>query len=247
MKSKLWTEDEINYLEEQWGTKSIKTIGVKLNRTVDAVKNKAYEIGLRSFLNQGEYITFHQLIKTMGYTGGYKHLEERLLKVNFPMKYKKVINRRYKIVYLKDFWRWVEKHKQDISFAKFEKGTLGEEPKWVDEKRKADLSNPSKLKHNRKWTKAEDSLLIAKTKSCRYTYKDLAKEFNRTEAAIKRRLYDLAVPYRPIPLDTHIKWTDEENKKMFELYEKGYDTYAIAQALNKTHLSISDRLKKVVI
>ena len=37
----------------------------------------------------------------------------------------------------------------------------------------------------------------------------------------------------------------EENKKMFELHDKGYDTYSIAKALGKTHLSICDRLKKV--
>jgi hypothetical protein len=72
----------------------------------------------------------------------------------------------------------------------------------------------------------------------------LALEFNRTENAIKRRLYDLAVPYRPIPRDNHIKWSEEENKTMFDLNKKGYSTAVIAKILNKSQLTISDRLKE---
>ena len=64
---------------------------------------------------------------------------------------------------------------------------------------------------------------------------------------IKRRIYYLAVPYRPVPRNNHIKWTDEENRKMFELHDKGYDSYVIAKILGKTHLSICDRLKKVKV
>lgn len=247
MGTKNWSEEEIEILEDKWGTVSIPQIAKVLGRTIHSIKCKAYKIGLGTFIDSGEYITFNKFVKAIGHGGSYSFLEKRLLKIDFPIKYKKSINKRYKVIYLNDFWKWAEKHKQDISFAKFEKGMLGEEPSWVEEKRKADLTNPSKINHNRKWTKEDDCLLIEKTKSCRYTYKDLAREFNRTENAIKRRLYDLAVSCRPVPLDTHIKWTDEETKKMFELHEKGYDTYAIAKVLNKTHLSICDRLKKVVV
>ncbi|MFL0167688.1 hypothetical protein [Candidatus Clostridium helianthi] len=247
MGAKNWTKEEVGLLEDKWGSTPIPQIAKQLGRTIHSIKCKAYKIGLDTFIDCGEYVTFNKFTKAIGYGGSYGYLEKRLLKLDFPLKHKKSIKMRYKVVYIKDFWIWAEQHKQDISFAKFEKGMLGEEPDWVQEKRKADSSNPSKLNHNRKWTKAEDNLLIEKTKLCRYTYKDLARDFNRTENAIKRRLHDLAVPYRPVPLDTHVKWTDEENKKMFELHEKGYDTYAIAQALNKTHLSISDRLKKVVV
>ncbi|WP_368260255.1 Myb-like DNA-binding domain-containing protein, partial [Clostridium paraputrificum] len=101
----------------------------------------------------------------------------------------------------------------------------------------------SKVFHNRTWTKEDDTLLISLIKTYKYTYKDLASRFNRTEAAIKRRLKDLNVPYRPIPLDNHIKWTDEEDNLMINLYNQGYDAYSIAKKLNKTHLSIPDRLR----
>lgn len=96
---------------------------------------------------------------------------------------------------------------------------------------------------NRPWTNEDDQLLIQKVKAYRYTYRDLAAYFNRTECAIKRRLMDLAVPYRPVPRSNHVKWTDEETKTMLDLSEKGYSTATIAKMLDKTQLSISDRLK----
>lgn len=240
-----WTKDEINYLEDNWGIISIIGIAKKLNKTIDAVRCKAYRIGLRNFINNGDYITFNQLVNAIGYGGSYGYLGKRLSKLDFPIKYKKIISKKVKIVYLNDFWKWCEKHKSSLNFAKFEKNSLGLEPDWVDEKRKMDKKNPGKLIHNRKWTSEDDNLLISLTKSCKYTYKDLSKRLNRTENAIKRRLYDLKVPYRPIPRDNHIKWSDEENEKMIELHNKGYDSNAIAQLLNKTQLSICDRLKKV--
>lgn len=243
--AKAWSKEELELLEDKWGITPIPQIARLLNRTINSIRCKAQKIGLERFIDQGEYVTFNKFIKAIGYSKSYSYLEKRLMKIDFPMKHKKSVEMNYKVVYIKDFWKWAEKHKQDISFAKFEKGSLGEEPPWVVEKRKADLTNPSKVNNNRKWTKDQDNLLIEKTKSCKYTYKDLARDFNRTENAIKSRLYYLAVPYRPVPLDNHIKWTKEENRKMFELNTKGYDTYAIAIVLNKTHLSISDRLKKV--
>ncbi|MNI98352.1 hypothetical protein D3C73_1571820 [compost metagenome] len=46
-----------------------------------------------------------------------------------------------------------------------------------------------------------------------------------------------------MPRDNHIKWTDEENKRMIELYNQGYSSASIAKVLDKTELSISDRLR----
>ncbi len=242
-----WTKEETEYLEDKWGMTSITGIAKNLNRSINSVKCKAFKIGLQRFIDQGEYVTFNQFTKAIGYGGSYSYLEKRLRKLDFPVKLKASVNMKYKIIYINDFWEWAEQHKQDISFAKFEKGMLGEEPELEDVKRKADSKNPSKLSHNRKWTNAEDNLLIERLKSYKYTYSDLSEEFKRTEAAIKRRIYDLAISYRPVPRNTHLKWTDEENKKMFELHDKGYDTYSIAKALGKTHLSISDRLRKVQV
>lgn len=241
---KKWTDREMEYLEDNWGYMTIPGIAKKLNRSIEAIRSKSIKMKLGRHIHQGDYVTLNSLMIALGFNNGCNYLIERLKKKGFPIKYRTSIKVKYKVVDLEEFWKWTEENKQLLSFARFEKGALGAEPKWVDEKRKADMKNPSKRAHNRNWTKEHDNTLVYMCKANRYTYADIAKELNRTEGAVKRRLYDLGVPYRPVPRDSHIKWTDEDNKKMIELYNKGYDSNAIAIALNKTQLSICDRLKK---
>lgn len=240
-----WTSEEIEYLCENWGVISIPAICKNLNRSKYSIQNKVQRLGLGGHTDGGELITFSKLIKALGFNNSYTLLRDKYTSAGLKIIYKTINTKKIAKVDLKEFWKWAEKNKGILNFSKFEKGMLGSEPNWVNEKRQADKINPTKHDHNRPWTKEDDNRLISKTKSCRYTYKDLSKELNRTENAIKRRLYDLGVPYRPLPLNNHIKWTKEENEKMVELYKKGYDTYAIATALNKTQLSISDRLKSI--
>lgn len=236
---KAWTTEEMDYLENKWGRVTVSYIAKKLRRTETSITLKAQRMKLGSRL-AGEYVTFNELLTALGLQGSYSWLRDKYINKNgLPAKRKG----KYLIIKIDDFWKWAEQHKQILNFCHFEENMLGKEPEWVKEKRKADLSNPRKVNNNRPWTKEDDALLIQKTKSCRYTYKDLSKDLRRTENAIKRRLYDLGVPYRPIPMDTHVKWTDEENNKMMELYKKGFDSYVIANILNKSQLSISDRIK----
>lgn len=244
-RGRVWTNEELEFLEDKWGILSISAIAKKLNRTTTSIQIKANRLGLGTFIDSAEYVTFNKFIKAIGYSQSYSYFYKRLVKLGFPIKKKKIVTRTFKVVYLDEFWKWAENNKNDINFANFEKGNLGLEPEWVEAKRKSDRSNPSKITHNRVWTKAHDNTLISMCKSQRYTYKDIARELNRTENAIKRRLIDLGVKVRPLYLNNHVKWTDEENKKMLELHEQGYDTNYIANVLNKSQLSISDRIKKL--
>lgn len=242
-KTKNWSKEELEYLEDNWGIKSIPTISKNLNRSISGVRCKAYNVGLGRHINQGEYVTLFQLIKAIGYGESYSYTVMKLEREKLPIKKKASIKRKYKIVYLNDFWNWLDKNKHVLSFAKFEKGALGAEHEWVNIKRNSDIKNPSKVNHNRIWTQANDSKLIFMCESNRYTYKDIAKELNRTENAIKRRLYDLGVKCRPVPLDNHIKWTKEEIKKLIDMNRKGFDSYYISIELKKSQLSITNRLK----
>lgn len=238
--SRHWTKEERDFLEDKWGITSVSYIAKKLSRTQNSVICKAYKMKLGSKTLADDSITFNELLKALGQQGSYSWLRDRYINKNgLPVKKKG----KYLKIKIDDFWKWAEQHKQILNFSHFEENTLGKEPYWVKDKRKADLKNPRKVNNNRPWTEEDDALLIQKTKTCRYTYKDLSKDLKRTENAIKRRLYDLGVPYRPVPLDSHIKWTDEENNKLMELYRKGFDTYVIANMLNKSQLSISNRIK----
>ncbi len=102
--------------------------------------------------------------------------------------------------------------------------------------------NPAKVNVKKRWTKEEDNLLIAKVKSNTYTYKMLSEDLSRTETAIKRRLMDLNVPYRPIP-EGWKPWSEEEENKALTLKEKGYDCFAIGRILGRTQMSVDDKLR----
>ena len=244
-RGKKWSEEDILSLKKSWGSISIPSIAKNLDRTTTAIKLKAKRLNLERSTKCGEFVTLNEFFQVLGYKNSYSKMLDKLKKYNLPIKKKVFFNKRIRIIYIKDFWEWADQNKQHINFAKLEKFSLGEEPEWADEKRKNDSKNPSKINPCRKWTKEEDALLIAKLKLYKYTYHDLALEFNRTETAIKRRIYDLKIRYRPIYRDNHIKWTDDEKKKLLELHDKGYDTFIIAQELKKSHLSICDKIKKL--
>lgn len=146
------------------------------------------------------------------------------------------------VVDIEEFWKWAEKNKSELNFANFNDGVLGKEPSWVKEKRKADQMNPAKVNVKKRWSKEEDNLLIAKVKSNTYTYKMLSEDLSRTETAIKRRLMDLNVPYRPIP-DGGRTWSKVEENKAIILKEKGYDCFAIGKILGRTQMSVDDKLR----
>ena len=61
--AKFWSAEEVEYLEENWGIKSIPNIAKNINRTVAAVKAKAIKLELGEYNNSGIYITFNQLVK----------------------------------------------------------------------------------------------------------------------------------------------------------------------------------------
>lgn len=241
MGGKRWSEQEVIYLQDNWGVLSIECIAKKLKRSKVAIYNRANKIGLGDSRLSGGRISLSQFVRATGITS--YTIKEKWTKANF--KFYRIKQGRfasYKID-LDFFWKWAEENKKLVSFAKWDEGTLGIEPEWVKEKRKADKLNPAYINGNRKWTKEQDLLLIQMVKLGRYTYKDLANQFKRTEAAIKRRLYDLKVQYRPISREIHKRWTKEENIKMLELHNKGYANVTIAKILDKTELTIWERIK----
>ncbi|MBO3344344.1 hypothetical protein JJB52_08700 [Clostridium perfringens] len=243
MAGRIWTEENINYLEEKWGAVSVDIIAKKLNRTIVSVRKKASVLKLGKWINNTQYIKFKDLIISLGYSrSGYGYLKNKLKELGFPVLVKKVSKMKIEVVDIEEFWKWTEENKGELNFANFNDGALGKEPSWVKEKRKADRMNPAKVNVKKRWAKEEDNLLIAKVKSNTYTYKMLSEDLFRTETAIKRRLMDLNVPYRPIPEEWK-PWSEEEENKALTLQEKGYDCFAIGKILGRTQMSVDDKLR----
>lgn len=224
---KSWPKEQVDYLEEKWGVISIPQIAKHLGRSVNAIKLKAQRIGLGRHIHSGEYITFNQLAVALGKS--FSQVKGRWVPRGLPIKYKKSINKSYRIIYLDDFWKWAENHKDLLDFSAFEENTLGKEPSWVSEKRKADFYASRYI--TTPWTKDEDALLISMLKAYRYGYHDISIALRRTGGAIKRRMQDLNIKLRPIKADNHNPWTEEEVRILLDMRTKGYGYEVIAERL----------------
>lgn len=240
---KNWTKQEIDYLQENWGTKSIKSIANNLGRSANAVKLKAGKLGLidSRFLFDG--ITVSQL--ALALNTSYSNLKYWIADHDFPARKKLfAVKSKVLVVNYDDFWKWAESHKQLLNFARLDENLLGPEPAWVKEKRKADLSNKIKP-HNEPWSKNDDARLIGLVQAYKYTYPEIAKILQRTETAVKRRLYDLGVKARPVRLNNHIKWTEIDVEILLDMYNKGYGFNAIAAKVNKSELAVRGKLERM--
>lgn len=226
---KLWTEEEELFLQNNWGAKSINNISKKLSRSYNSVANKANKLGLQSPTLHYDGITIAQLSKALGV---YFEISRMWInKYNLPAK-KKVFSKKLKVevITYKDFWEWAEQHKHLINFAHLEPYILGIEPEWVKEKREIDKG---KFMIKKPWTKKEVNRLINLVNSYKYTYPEIAELLKRPEASIQNKLVDLNIKARPLSLNKHIKYTDEEVVLMIRLLDKGYSFEAIANVLNE--------------
>jgi hypothetical protein len=245
-KNKTWTQKELDYIEENWGKKSIKTIAKTLGRSINGVKIKARKVGLGNAIYSLDGVTISQLAQALNVSYSWTLKDIWIKKYDFPVKYKITCKeRRYAYICLDDFWKWAEEHKHLINFAKLEKNILGIEPAWVNEKRSADYDNLTYKSTNKEWTPTEDRMLINMVKSYKYTYPELASALHRTEPAIKRRLYELNIKARPVRMADHDKWTVEQITMLINMVLKGYGENTIADKIGKSSLAVRGKLERM--
>lgn len=203
---KHWTDEEIEYLDTHWGSMSIPSIAKNLGRSVSAVKLKAGRLGYTRHIHSGQLITLNMFADAINKS--YSVIKTTWIKQGLPVKYRKSVNRKYRMIDIDDFWGWAEQHKGIIDFSQIEENILGKEPEWVKEARHISFRSRRSTK---KWTSADDTKLKLMLSQYKYTYFDIAKELNRTEGAVKRRIFDLKLKQRPLRADVR-KWTNDEKK-----------------------------------
>lgn len=237
-----WSQGEIDYLQDNWGICSVKAISEHLGRSINAIQIMKNRLALGAFLDNGEYITFNQLLLALGITGGsiYKNISW-IKNRSFPVKYKTVLNCKFKIVYINDFWKWAEKNQLMIDWSKVEMNILGEEPAWVKKQREVSYSKNLKIK-NTPWTKPEDENLMKLLKEFRYDYINLSQKLQRSEGAIQRRINDLGIKERPLKADNHTPWTDDEYLKLSEMLKQRVNYELMSCELGKSSKAIRGRV-----
>lgn len=242
-----WTKEEEEYLVEKWGTVSVKTLAKTLNRSENAIIVRKGRLGLKAFLESGDYVTWNQLMLAFGITGGngYK-ITSWVKNRGFPVHTKRVNNNSFRIVYLEEWWEWAEKNRDFLDFSRFEENVLGVEPDWVKEKRKHDVEKAGKYVTT-PWTKTEDEKLRRLVAKQKYSYDELSKMMRRTNGAIQRRLCDLGVKDRPVKADNHIRWMEEDFRKLGELIKAGYGYDLIAENIGKSSKAVRGRVYQMYL
>ena len=245
-KKKQWTKAEENYLQDKWGTVSIKGLAKALGRSENAVVVRARRLGCGAHLAGDTRVSLHQLM--LAIYGGVNMgscTSNRLIREGLPVKWHIVKNNRFRVIDIDDFWKWAEENKSILDFSRFEKYSLGAEPDWVDVKRKADYK---KLQlhgqHNAVWTKTEDDKLRYLLDKGTYTYTDLARELRHSEGAVKKRILDLKIDKRPVRVPSR-KWTEEEIETLCKMVDQGYDFTLIAEKLNRTALATRGKYERL--
>ena len=239
-----YSSDESQYLEDNWGAMSVGTIAKNLNRPISGLINKKGRLGLGSFLDNGEYITVHQLFIAIGRTGGNDYTLKQWIKKGFPVKRKKVHNCSFNVIYLNAFWKWAKEYRMHIDFNKFKKNVIGEEPEWVKDQRAADIAF-SKYKFT-PWTKSEDNHLKSLLGLYKYSYPQLSKAMYRTEGAIKRRCIDTRVLERPLRENPHSIWNKKQEAIVIQMYSKGYRSEIIKDYIDKSGQAINGKIERLI-
>ena len=239
MQGRLWSEEEEQYLSDNYGSKSIGTIAKNLDRTESSIINRKVKKGLGSFLDSGDYVSYSQLLMALyGLEAGSAYRYNKSWE-GFPVRTKRVYNCSFKVVYLDDFWSWAEENKRKIDFSKMAENILGKEPDWVKKKRKIDYACRVK---QAPWTKSEDAKLERMLMQNRYTSQDLSAEFQRSEDAIRRRIWDLALDIKPVRAKNK-KWTPEEEAILIFMWDEGWSLEKIGAKLGRTGQSCRGKIK----
>lgn len=239
-KQKNWSQEELEYLNDKWGTMSITNICKKLGRSYNAVVLKASRLKLGAFAANGETLTLNQLILALGYTGSYTWMAEKLKNKGLPIIKKKVRIKTILKVDLEKFWKWAEENKDAIDWSKSEENVLGNEPQWVKERRKIDFYN--RRYWNKPWSASEDSALKAYLEKG-LTYIEIGKRLNRSSCAVRKRIYDL---YLPKPKREKARqWTKEETEIAIEMRSKAYSYKSIAERIGRSEEAVRGKLDRV--
>lgn len=249
---KRWTAEEEEKLREMWGHRSTHLIAKELGRTYEAVYARAYhdlQLGTRSE-TVGAY-TPEDLASILGVSKStvLRWIHERGLKVKKistadPRKTNLSVRKYIFFIFEENFLKWAKENQDAFNTRNFPPGTFGEEPDWLEKKRKKDESVKVKFKNQVEpvlWTIREENELIRLIKSNKHSRHEIAEMLNRTVTSVNSKWSNLVkegkvvVEEKP-KRDFYIteedlkptlsgRMRDSAKQKVISLYETGFYSY----------------------
>lgn len=178
----VWLIDEELLLDDLWGIKPIEKIAETLNRSVSSIRNKAYELGLGSQIeNNYEGLTIKMICQLFNVQ--INTVTINWVSLGLKMKKRSISQRKsYYYVEIKDLLDFLEKNQNIWDSRVLGEYTFGKEPQWLKEKRKNDRNNQNVSFRIGNLTKQQ--LILAKKSFL--DYKELINEsINDSENVLK--------------------------------------------------------------
>lgn len=135
---RFWTSEEEEILSDLWGTVSVEKIAEELDRTVSSLKNKAFQLGLGSQMeNNYDGISIPQIAELFNVSEQTVSIYWISLGLKFTTRNISK-TRKYRYVTINDLFDFLERNQNIWDSRCLEKNILGKEPDWLTEKRKSD-------------------------------------------------------------------------------------------------------------
>ena len=139
---KFWASEEETMLTDLWGSIPIEKIAQKLNRTVSSVRNKSFQLGLGSQIeNNYEGLKIKDISDLFNVSTNIISIHWVALGLKCKTRYTTQITS-YQYVEIKDLYEFLENNQNIWDSRLLEKNILGIEPNWLQEKRKTDKNMP---------------------------------------------------------------------------------------------------------
>lgn len=159
-----WSQEELDYLAEMWGEKTVPEIARHLGRSIDAVKVKSTRLGYTGQKWYGEMMSARKVSELLG-VDVHTVCDYWIPKCGLKGKPKRlgISKKKTTIIMFEDLLKWLENHQDLWDSRRLELYALGMEYDWLTKKRKDDAARPARKAQ--KWTAQEDANLIAMFKS----------------------------------------------------------------------------------
>lgn len=230
--AKIWSEKEIDYLARWVGLRTVKHMARYLKRSESSIQNKLKRLGLTS-RESSEFMTttdFCEALNVSRSTFEYWHRN-----LDFPSK--KI--GKYRMIDPVEFWEWAGVNKRRVNWSKVPHRVFGVEPDWVNELRSMPLRQ---FNHSKPWSDGEIAELKWLVGRYSHTLSEMAVRLNRSEGAIRRKLYDLKIPHRPMYVNEKRKYSEEEIQLAVEMRAEGRSIQEISEAINGSAHYLADRV-----
>lgn len=100
---KTWSEEETNYLCENWGLYSTPTLAKHLQRTTRAIEYRALCLGLGRHLESSGFVSLRSVIKEFGLDVSHSWQTRKLVEAGLPTHKQRVNKKSFLMVDIDEF------------------------------------------------------------------------------------------------------------------------------------------------